>query len=150
MEAAGKVDAEDTGRANCLTDTTGPTPACSHCRSGVPPSSRIGGLGGGARCLRWRRRAEEQQRKEGSDSRAPVRRVRKRRRTMLLQAAFLIATGFSRSALRRPCENAAYQELRSAALAVLANVEHDECVRHRSVLATPSMRGPPPLVTPAL
>ena len=75
-----------------------------------------------------------------------MRRVCKRRRTMLLQAAFLVATGFSHTALRRPCENAAYQEPQ---LTVLANVEHGECVRHRSVLATPSMRGTPPLVTPA-
>ena len=85
---------------------------------------------------------------EDAHTRAPVRRVCRFRLSMMLQAAFLIATGFSHTALRRPCENAAYQEPLDV-LTVLANVEHGECVRHRSVLATPSMRGTPPLVTPA-
>ena len=94
---------------------------------------------------RWRRR---QNSSSGSaHTRAPVRRVCGLRLSMMLQAAFLIAAGFSHTALRRPCENAAYQE--PHVLTVLANVEHGECVRHRGVLATPSMRGTPPLVTPA-
>ena len=128
MEAAGKVDTEDTGRATCLTDSTGPTQPAETVGPVCLPRAELAVWAvqalGASTVAPPRRRTATEGSKRLTSARATS--VHKRRRSMLLQAAFLIATGFSRSVLRRPCENAAYQELRTAALAVLANVEHDE------------------------
>ena len=61
--------------------------------------------------------------------------------SMLLQAAFLIAAGFSHTALRRPCANAACQLPQPrAAVCAAADAENND--------ALPSMRETLPLVTP--
>ena len=61
--------------------------------------------------------------------------------SMLLQAAFLIAAGFSHTALRRPCANPACQLPQPrAAVCAAADAENND--------ALPSMRETLPLVTP--
>lgn len=60
--------------------------------------------------------------------------------SMLLQAAFLIAAGFSHTALRRPCANAACQlpQQRAAVCAAAAAENNDERARLESLWALPS------------
>ena len=60
--------------------------------------------------------------------------------SMLLQATFLIAAGFSHTALRRPCANAACQlpQHRAAVCAAAAAENNDERARLESLWALPS------------